>query len=112
LKNHAIGTLDLAVALRVGDRRVVDINHAVLAKIPEGRSCEGRPEVGDDYVWHTEAMCYLLAEFCRFLRRDVGNRSDFNPLGEFVDSHNDVLVAAWSGSEWPYGVKVPHGEGP
>jgi hypothetical protein len=32
LKNHAIGTFDLDVALRVGDLRVVDINHDVLQK--------------------------------------------------------------------------------
>jgi hypothetical protein len=35
---------------------------AVLAKIPEGRYCEGRPEVGNDSVTHTEVMCYFLDE--------------------------------------------------
>jgi hypothetical protein len=42
LKDHAIGTLDLAVAPRVGDRGVVDVDRVVLAKIPKGGPCEGR----------------------------------------------------------------------
>jgi hypothetical protein len=32
LKNHAIGTLDLAIAPRAGDRGVVDVDRVVLAK--------------------------------------------------------------------------------
>jgi hypothetical protein len=40
LKDHAIGTLDLAVALRVGDQGVVDVDGVVLAEIPEGRTSE------------------------------------------------------------------------
>jgi hypothetical protein len=38
LKDHAIGTFDLAVAPRVGDRRVVDVDSVYLAKIPKGRA--------------------------------------------------------------------------
>jgi hypothetical protein len=112
LKNYAVGTFDLGVAPRVGNRSLVDINHVVLAKILVGRSCEGRPEVSDDSIGHTETMCYLLDEFCRFFRRDLSNRSDFNRLGEFVDSHKDVLVAARSGSEWSYRIKAPRGKVP
>jgi hypothetical protein len=84
----------------------------VLAKITECRSCEGRPEVSDDSVRHIEVMCYLLDELRRFFRHDLGDRSDFNPLREFVDGHKDVLVAARGGSELYYGVEAPHGEGP
>jgi hypothetical protein len=40
-KDHAIGTLDLAVAPRVGDRGVVDVDSVVLAEIPEGGGSEG-----------------------------------------------------------------------
>jgi hypothetical protein len=85
---------------------------AVLAKIPEGRYCEGRPEVGNDSVTHTEVMCYFLDELHCFFRCDLSDRSDFNPLGEFVDDHKDVLVAARGGYEWSYGVEALHGEGP
>jgi hypothetical protein len=43
LKNHGIDTLDLAVAPRVGDRGVIDVDRVVLAEIPKGGPCEGRP---------------------------------------------------------------------
>jgi hypothetical protein len=69
-------------------------------------------EVGDDSVRHTKAMCYLLDELSRFFRCDYRDKSDFNPLGEFVDGHKVVLVAARGDPEWSYGVEAPHGEGP
>jgi hypothetical protein len=62
LKDHAVGTLDLAIAPRVGNQGVVDVGCVVLAKIPKG----GPWEIGDDSVGHTEAVCDLLHEFCRF----------------------------------------------
>jgi hypothetical protein len=64
--HHAVGTLDLAVAPRVGDRRV-DINHVVLEKVLEGRSYEAQPEVSDDSVGHTEAMRYFFDKLSRFV---------------------------------------------
>jgi hypothetical protein len=66
LEDHAIGTLDLAVAPRVGDRGVVDVDGVVLAEIPKGRASEGCTQVGDDPIWHTEAMCNVSDEFFRF----------------------------------------------
>jgi hypothetical protein len=35
LKDHAIGTLDLVVASRVGDRGAVDVDGVVLTEIPK-----------------------------------------------------------------------------
>jgi hypothetical protein len=32
-------------------------------------------------------MCYILHEFSHFFRCYFRNRSDFNPLGEFVDGY-------------------------
>jgi hypothetical protein len=55
---------------------------------------------------------YVLHEFCCFFRRYFRNRSDFNPLGEFVDGHKDKPIATWGLSERPHGVEAPHGEGP
>jgi hypothetical protein len=43
-------SLDLAVAPPVGHRGVVDVDEAVLAKIPEVRLCKGLAQVGDDPV--------------------------------------------------------------
>jgi hypothetical protein len=40
LEDHAVGSFDLAVALGVGDRGVVDVNCVILAKVPEDRASE------------------------------------------------------------------------
>jgi hypothetical protein len=71
----------------VGDRGVVDVDGVVLAEIPKGRASEGCTQVGDDPIWHTEAMCNVYNEFCHFFRYYFRNRSDFNPLGEFVEAY-------------------------
>jgi hypothetical protein len=84
-KDHAIGTLDLAVAPRVGDRGVVDIDGVLFAEIPEGGANEGCAQVSGDPVGYTKAMCNVSYEFCRFFRCYFSNKSDFNPLGEFID---------------------------
>jgi hypothetical protein len=55
---------------------------------------------------------YLLDEFCLFFWHDISDRSNFNPLGEFVHSNEDMSIATESGSKRPYGVDAPHGEGP
>jgi hypothetical protein len=36
----------------------------------------------------------ILNEFCCLLRRNAGNGSDLDPLGEFIHHHEDVSVAA------------------
>jgi hypothetical protein len=71
----------------VGNRGVIDIDVVVLTKILEGRVSEGCAEVGDDPVGHIEAMCDVSYEFCRFFSSYFHNRSEFNQLGEFVDSY-------------------------
>jgi hypothetical protein len=51
-------------------------------------------------------------EFDCFFRRYFRDRSDFNPLGEFVYGDKDMFVAAWGGTKWSYDVEAPYGEGP
>jgi hypothetical protein len=96
----------------VGDRGVVNVDGVVLIEIPEGRTSEGCAQVGDDPVGYTEAMCNVSYEFCRFFSCYFHNRSDFYPLGEFVDGYQYVPVAAWGGAKWSYGVETPHDKGP
>jgi hypothetical protein len=71
----------------VGDRGVVDVDGVVLAEIPKGKASEGGAQVGDDPIGYTEALCNVPYEFFRFLRCYFRNRSDFDPLGEFVDGY-------------------------
>jgi hypothetical protein len=87
LKHHAVGSFDLAVAPGVGDRGIVDVDSVVLAKIPEDRASESCTQVSDDLIGHTKAMLDVSDEFDCLFRCYFHNRSDFNPLGKFVDGH-------------------------
>jgi hypothetical protein len=80
----------------VGDRGVLDVDSIVLAEILEGGAGEGCAQIGDDPIGHTEAVCDISDELCSFFRCYFRNRSDFNPLGEFVDGDQNVFVAAWA----------------
>jgi hypothetical protein len=62
LKHHAICSLDLAIAPWVGHRGVVDVDEAILAKIPEVRPCKGLAHVGDNPVTYPELMGDVLNE--------------------------------------------------
>jgi hypothetical protein len=103
---------DLAVASGVGDRGVVDVDSVILAKVPEDRASESFAQFGDYPVGHTKAMCDVFDELCDFFRCYFCNRSDFNPLGEFVNSNQDMFVTTWGGTEWSYNIETPHSKGP
>jgi hypothetical protein len=60
LKHHAVCSLDLAVAKWVGHQRIVEVNEAVLAEIPEVRPCEGLSNVGDDPIGYAEPVGDVL----------------------------------------------------
>jgi hypothetical protein len=66
LKDHVVGSFYLAVAPRVGDQGVIDIDSIVLTEIPKGGSSKGCTQVGNDPVRHTEAVCDVSDELCRF----------------------------------------------
>jgi hypothetical protein len=83
-----------------------------LAKIPEDRAGESFAQVDDDHVRHNKAMRDVSNEFCGFFRCYFHNRSDFNPLGEFVDGDQDKFVAAWGGTKRSYSIETPHRKGP
>jgi hypothetical protein len=83
-----------------------------LAKVPEDQAGESYTKVGDNPIGHTEAMCDASDELCGFFRRYFLNRSDFNPLGEFVDSNQDMIVATGGGTKWSYSIEAPYSEGP
>jgi hypothetical protein len=112
LEHHVIGSLDLAVAPWVGDRGVVDVDEVILAKVPEDRASEGCTQVGDDLIGHTEEMFDVSDQFNYFFRCYFRNRSDFNPLGEFVYGNQDVFVADRGGTKRTHNVETPHSEGP
>jgi hypothetical protein len=57
-------------------------------------------------------MLDVFNEFNSFFRRYFRNRSDFNPLGEFVYGDQDMFVATYGGTKRSYSVETPHSEGP
>jgi hypothetical protein len=57
-------------------------------------------------------MHNVFDELCGFFRCYFRNRSNFNPLGEFVDGDQDMFVAAWGGTKWSYSIETPHSKGP
>jgi hypothetical protein len=68
-----------------------------LAKVPEDRASESCTQVSDDYIGHTKAMLDVSDEFDYFFRCYFRNRSDFDPLGKFVDGHQYMFVATCGG---------------
>jgi hypothetical protein len=63
MKDHVVGSFDLAVAPMVGNRGVVDVDSVFLAKIPKGRASESFAQVGDDPVGNTETCVMSLMNF-------------------------------------------------
>jgi hypothetical protein len=94
LKHHVVSTFDLAVAPGVGDRGVVDVNGVFLAEIPKDGADESFAQVGDDPIGHAKAMLDISDEFDCFFRCYFRNRPNFNLVGEFVDGHQYMFVAA------------------
>jgi hypothetical protein len=66
LKDHVVGSFDLAVASRVGNRGVVNVDSFIVAKVPEDRSSKSFSQVGYDPVGHTEAVYDVSDELCGF----------------------------------------------
>jgi hypothetical protein len=57
-------------------------------------------------------MSDVSDEFNCFFRCYFRNRSDINPLGEFVYDNLDMFLATRGGTKRSYDVEAPHSEGP
>jgi hypothetical protein len=83
-----------------------------LAKVPEDQASKSCTKVGDDPVRHTEAMLDVSNELDCFFGCYFRKRSNFNPLGEFVNGNQDMFVATRGGTKQSYSVETSHSEGP
>jgi hypothetical protein len=70
------------------------------------------PFVGDDGVQDPEAMDDVGEERHRLLGPDAVQRSDLDPLGEFVDGDQQVRVAPGRLLQAADEVQTPHSKGP
>ena len=68
--------------------------------------------VGDDGVWNPEPMDDISEEQYRLLRFDLGDRSSLDPLGELVNSYQQVGIAPGGFLQRPNHVQFPHDEWP
>jgi hypothetical protein len=57
-------------------------------------------------------MLDVSDEFDYFFWCYFRNRSDFNPLGEFIDGNQDMFVSTEGGTKWSYSIEAPHSAGP
>ena len=65
----------------------------VIAEHQESVTGELCPIVGDDGVWYPEPVDDISEEQYRLLRFDLSDRSSLDPLGELVNSYQQVGVA-------------------
>jgi hypothetical protein len=75
-------------------RGVLDLDAEVFGKFLEFARGEVGAVVGDDAVWYTVPVDNGLEELDRRGRLLVGDRDNFDPLGEFVHSDQQVCVTS------------------
>ena len=73
----------------------------VVAKVQELSPRELGTVVRNDRVWDPEAVDNVGKKQHRLFGPDVGNGSDFNPLGELINCDQDMRVAPGCLFEWP-----------
>ena len=87
--------LNLTVGPRVSDGDVPSINPTVLAVLPELVVVEIGTQVCDDAIGEPVAVHDLIQEVEYSVSLGVGNHLDLDPLGEFVDSHQNSVESSW-----------------
>ena len=70
------------------------------------------PIVGDDGVWNPEPMDDISEEQYCLLGFDLSDQTSLDPLGELVNSYQQVGVAPGSFLQRPNHIQPPYGEWP
>ena len=71
---------------------------------------EGRTQIRDDSIGHTEAVHNVLDELDYFSCAIFCEWFEFNPLGELVNCYEDVLKTTFCFLEGSYLIQPPAGE--
>ena len=87
MKDHAIGTLDLAVSSRMGDCGQIHADVVVVAEVQELLACELCAVVGDDGISNPKAMSDVGEEQDGLIGADVADGLSLDPLGELVNGY-------------------------
>src|SRR6185312_626332 len=112
MEDHAIGTLHLPVRLWVCHSRPVHTYVEAVAERQEFLACELGAVVGDDRIRDPEPKDDVGEEQNRLLGFDLADVSSLDPLGEFVDRHQQVGEAPGRLLQWTDEVQSPHGKRP
>ena len=83
----------LVVRPRVSYGRPDHADVVVVTEHQKFMSCELCPIVGDDGVWNSEPVDDISEEQYCLLQFDLSDRSSLDPLGELVNSYQQVGVA-------------------
>ena len=84
----------------------------VIAEHQELVAGELCPIVSDDGVWNSEPVDDVREEQYCLLGFDLSDRSSLDPLGELVNSYQQVGTAPEGFLQRPNHVQSPHGERP
>ena len=93
MEDHAIGTLRLPIRLWVRHSRPVHAYVVAVAERQEFLARELGAVVGDDRIWDPEPEDNVSKEHNSLLGSNLADGSSLDPLGEFVDCHQQVGVA-------------------
>jgi hypothetical protein len=80
LQDHAISAFNLPVRSGVRHNCLIHADVVIIAKAKEFLGGELGTIVGDDTVWHSEAMDDDCEEEDCLFRLDLGDRSSLNPF--------------------------------
>ena len=83
----------LAICPRVSHGRPGHTDVVVVAERQELVAGELRPVVGDDGIWDSEPVDDISEEQYRLFGFDLSDRTSLDPLGELVNSYQQVGVA-------------------
>ena len=112
MEDHAIGTIHLLVRLLVRHSRPVHSYVEAIAERQEPLACELGAVVGDDRVRDPEPEDDVSKEQNSLLGFNLADGSSLDPLGEFVDCHQQVAEAPGRLLQRADEVQSPHGKRP
>ena len=102
--------LNLAVGLGVIDQTLIHPDLPGVAEVQELVTYELSAIVSNNVIGDSEPMDDVMDEFGLLLRLEVGDGSDFDPLGEFVNGDQEVVEAPRRLLELPDHVEAPDRE--
>jgi hypothetical protein len=102
LKDHPFGTLNLHVGFRVVHHLPVHLDVLRVTKVKKLSSSKLGTIISDNVVRNPEPTDDILDELCCYLKLEVGDGSDLNPLGEFVNGCQELIKPPRALRNLPY----------